>query len=332
MTWQVIGHDWAVSMLRGHLSNGELRHAYLFTGPKAIGRRTLALRFAQAINCQHRISPADPCGKCRACVHTLAGQHPDLSIVQAEIEGGNLKVEQVRELQHTLSLAPYESQYRVALLLRFHEANINAQNALLKTLEEAPPKVVLFITADSAESLLPTIVSRCEVLRLRPMPIAALQSELQRRGEEDNLAHLYAHLAGGRLGYALQLIEDENLRNQRTHSLDTLVELMENNRLARFATAEILAKDKEVLRRMLMYWLSLWRDVLLLSAGVVDGLVNLDYQNISIQLATQLPLDTIKSRVIDFETALERLEHNVNPRMVVEVLMLDLPHLLSSGK
>ena len=110
-------------------------------------------------------------------------QHIDLSVVQAEREGGILKVEQVRELQQTLSLMPYEAAYRVALLLRFQEANANAQNALLKTLEEAPARVVLLLTADSPESLLPTIASRCEVLRLRPLAVERLESELlARRG------------------------------------------------------------------------------------------------------------------------------------------------------
>ncbi len=90
-------------------------------------------------------------------------------MVQAEQAGGTLKVEQVRELQHSLSLAPYEGRYRVALLLRFEEAHPSAANALLKTLEEPSPQVVLVLTAESAESLLPTIVSRCEVLRLRPL-------------------------------------------------------------------------------------------------------------------------------------------------------------------
>ena len=124
-----------------------------------------------------------------------------------------------------LSLAPYESKYRLALLLRFEEANASAQNALLKTLEEPNPKVVLFVTADDPENLLPTIVSRCELLRLRPMAVDSLAAGLQ---EKQNLgesqAELIAHIAGGRPGYALRLAEDASLLEERKEYLGGLSE------------------------------------------------------------------------------------------------------------
>ena len=100
-------------------------------------------------------------------------QHPDMSVIQAETEGGILKVEQVREVQRTLNLKPYQSKYRVVLFLRFQEANDNAANALLKSLEEAPAHAILLLTADTPEQLLPTIVSRCEILR--PLSIKPLK-------------------------------------------------------------------------------------------------------------------------------------------------------------
>ncbi len=135
------------------------------------GTPTLALRFAQAIDCTQPPAPGVSCGTCRMCTHLERMQQTDMSIVQAEEAGSTIKVDQVRDLQHSLSLMPYEASYRTAFLLNFQDATESAQNALLKTLEEAPSRVILFVTADAAENLLPTIVSRCEVMRLRPMAL-----------------------------------------------------------------------------------------------------------------------------------------------------------------
>ncbi len=178
--WNLIGHEWAVDMLKKHVIHGTTRHAYLFAGPPGVGRRTLALRFAQALNCQTPVEPGVPCGQCRDCKQIEAMQHPDLNIVEPTIldpkggkeliphPNGEIRIEQIRDLRRILNLQPYQSNYRVALLLHFHQTRRdNAANALLKTLEEAPSYAVLILTADNPEQLLPTIVSRCEVLRLQ---------------------------------------------------------------------------------------------------------------------------------------------------------------------
>src|SRR5690349_17600708 len=129
--WNLIGHEWAVDMLKKHVVHGTTRHAYLFAGSPGIGRRTLALRFAQALNCSTPSGPGIPCGQCRDCRQIEAMQHADLSLVQADTEGGVLKVDQIRETRRVLTLKPYQANYRVALFLRFQEANDNAANALL---------------------------------------------------------------------------------------------------------------------------------------------------------------------------------------------------------
>src|SRR5919109_3956202 len=112
--WNLIGNNWAVDMLKKHIANGTTRHASLFAGPPGLGRRTLALRFAQALNCPTPLEAGIPCGQCRDCKQIAAMQHADLTVVQAESEGGTLKVDQIREARRTLVLKPYQSNYRVA--------------------------------------------------------------------------------------------------------------------------------------------------------------------------------------------------------------------------
>lgn len=324
--WNLIGHEWAVDMLKKHIVLGTTRHAYLFAGPPGLGRRTLALRFAQALNCQTPLEPGIPCGACRDCKQIASMQHADLAVIQADSEGGTLKVDQIRESRKTLTYKPYQSKYRVALFLRFHEANDSAANALLKTLEEAPSYAVLILTADNPEQLLPTIVSRCEVLRLRPLKVNEVQHALEEKGFETSQSKLIAHISGGRFGYARRLLESESMLGLREERLNDLQTLMSASRVEKFSYADKLSKDKDSMRQAILIWLSYWRDVMLRTAQAETPLVNVD-RNLEIEdVASRMDLSSARRVVSGLEEALEKMERNVNARMLAEVLLLDLPN------
>lgn len=331
MKWNILGHEWAVDLLRSHIVQKKLHHAYLLCGPGGVGRRTLALRLTQAINCPQPLEPGTPCLVCRVCRQIESMRQADLLVVQAESKGSVLKVDQVRELQRSLALHPYESAYKVALLLRFEEAHPSAMNALLKTLEEPPARAVLVLTADSPESLLPTVVSRCEALRLHPLPIKKLEADLCAELEmEEQEARLLAHLSGGRPGLALHLARDPGLMKKRTAGLDELRRLLGSGLTERFQFAERMtkdSKDKEKLRDLLEVWLSFWRDVTLCAAGAQAPVANLDWQAFIDQTARALGLARSSGMTRAIERSVGLLERNVNPRLVIEVLMLDLPQI-----
>ncbi len=332
--WNMLGHEWAVEMLRQQVGREETRHAYLFCGPPGVGRRTLALRFAQALNCTNQTIPGEACGSCRECKQIVAMQHPDLAVIQAEKEGGILKVDQVRELRRIINLKPYQSKYRVALFLRFQEANDNAANALLKTLEEAPAHAILILTADHPEQLLPTIVSRCEVLQLRPLPLQAIEADLKANGLEPEGCRLLAHLSDGRPGYARRLLgglkndghgEGRNLVADRLERLDELQHLLQATRVEKFRYAENLAKDRDSLRNAIMIWSSYWRDVWLRAIHADVPICNIDRRTEIETLAGRLNLANISRVARTLGSALVKIERNVNARLVAEVLLLDLP-------
>jgi DNA polymerase-3 subunit delta' len=329
--WNLLGHEWAVEMLKQHLRRDSVRHAYLFTGPPGLGRRTLALRFAQALNCPNQAAPGEPCRKCKTCQQIERMQYPDLVVIQAEKEGGTLKVEQIRSVRQSLSLKPYQGKYRIALFLRFQESNPNAANALLKTLEEAPAHVILLLTADTAEQLLPTIISRCEILRLRPLPVEMVESYLKKQDTDEPTAHLLAHISGGRPGYALRLMQDKEALKFRATRLDELQTLLRSTRRERFVYAEKLTDRKHELderfRETLQMWLSFWRDVLLRAAGSASPLVNVDYTAGIEALAARLTLAEATRLVSDAEGAIDKLERNVNARLLAEVTLLDWPKI-----
>lgn len=331
MNWNLIGHEPAVRLLKEHIKQGNLRQAYLLTGPQGIGKRTLALRIVQAVNCQQLAGDGEPCYQCRSCQQIERMQHPDLSIIQAEQVAGSLKVDQIRDLQRSLSLAPYEANYRAGILLRFEEASAGAANALLKTLEEPPARVILILTAENSELLLPTIVSRCEVIRLRPASIEQAAQGLQQHwGIAPEQAQLLAHISGGRVGYALQLYQSPEQMEQRQIWLDDLHRLLTAGRVERFAYASRLSSDKnykETLQAVLPVWISLWRDVLLVAAGASTPVTNLDRRDEIEAAAGRLGIEGARCAIQALERTLHLLSRNVNARLSLEVLMLDLPVL-----
>ncbi len=343
--WDIVGHEWAVELLRGQIQrthNGDsgVSHAYLLCGTKGVGRRTLALQFASALNCLAPLEVGVPCGKCRACRQFKEMKHPDLSVLQAEQEFGTLKVEQVRDFQRQLILAPYEAHYRIGLLLRFEEAHPSAANALLKVLEEPPPHVILILTADNSEALLPTIVSRCQVMRLNRLPLNKLAYALQSKWDVDaehscNLAHI----SGGCPGQAVRFLQDPTKLERRNTWLDEFQYLLSAGRVERFNYAADIADFKgkdpqkknsmlEELQEILNTWLSYGRDILLFTCGYHEkqnSFTNLERWDQISTIARQLNPRMARDMVSVIEHCIHRLDRNVNARMAAEALLLELP-------
>ena len=332
MPWNLLGHEWAVTMLQRDLAHDRLRHAYLFTGPEGVGKRTLAAEFARSLLC----SAADPpCGQCRHCTLAAKGAHSDLLTV-APVESGKrvraekIKIEPVRQLIYDLTLKPVEAKRRVAWLLQFDAANDAAMNAFLKTLEEPPANVVILLTAEGADGLLPTIVSRCEVLALRPLPLAAVRDALITRFMVSaERAELLAHLSGGRLGWAVRMSQDESALEARAQKLDDLAALLRASRVDRFAFAERLAREGSLdrIQDTLDLWVTFWRDVLLASASTTVPLTNLDRAGQIQALAQSIPPAAARQSLAAIRRTGELLEKNVNTRLALEVLLLDWPRL-----
>jgi DNA polymerase-3 subunit delta' len=326
-TWEIFGHDWAVELLQKQVANASLRHAYLLSGPAGVGRRTLAIRLAQALNCPTPAGPGTACRTCRTCKQIEAGQHPDLLVIKKLADKKDIIIDQMREVSKFLSLKPYVAPYRVVLITNFEDANQNAQNALLKTLEEAPAFGILLLTVENSEQLLPTIVSRCEILRLRPLQAEAVADFLGLQAVEAEKARLLAHLADGRPGYALRLSRDEKMLAFRSEKLDDLSKLLAFRLHERMHYAEKMAKEKDFFRQTLLLWLSFWRDVLLRTAGASAALTNIDYAEEIERLTYALDRSQVRVITVDLEKAIDQLDRNVNPRLLAEVTLMDWPRV-----
>ncbi len=320
----IVGHEWATGFLRRAVGSGSLSHAYLFAGPPGVGKTTLARALAAALLCQGEGDR--PCGTCRACHLVASGNHSDLHIIESERTGASLKIEQVRDLQRRLSLTPVEGHWRVAILRRFEEATTSAANALLKTLEEPPSYVVLVVLASDADRLLPTIVSRCQQIPLRPLPVELVRRALTERwSTEPEQAELLAHLAGGRLGWAVRALSDKAALQRRAQRLDDLGRLLTAPATERFRYAERLARAPVATQETLDLWIGWWRDVLLLAAEADALLTNVDRRSALRDHARRFGVERSAAVVAALRSAADRLKRNANARLTLEVLMLDLP-------
>jgi DNA polymerase-3 subunit delta' len=250
-------------------------------------------------------------------------RHPDVHLVSPDRD--RIKIEAVRDLQRAISLSPVEGLYRVCVISRIDVATPSAANCLLKTLEEPPERVILILTADRLESLLPTIVSRCQVLGLRPVPTGVIVSALKVRGLDAPYARLLAHLARGRVGWAVEASRDKRVLERREQFLDELRGLVRGRDTDRFAWAERLSKEPDRVRDALDLLSTWWRDVLVVAAGSGAQITNVDCETELKEWADRYSVALAHRVLRSARDTVWQLEHNVNRRLALEVLALEMP-------
>ncbi len=332
--WNIVGHEHTIDILRRALLAQRVRHAYLFTGPERIGKLLLARRLAQTLLCTGGVDPSiaslEPCNHCLSCRKVLHGNHPDLHLISRPADKQFIVIEQVRTLQADAARRTMEGRRNIFIIDGLHQMNPQAANAFLKTLEEPEPDVVLLMTVPDPSLLLPTILSRVQLISMHLLTPRQIQRALEQRWElSPNEAALIAALAAGRMGWAIEAVEEEEMLDKRRAQLDLLVKVPTMNTVQRFDLAQVLSSDSENLRAILELWLLWWRDLLLTANGGLDLTVNVDLRHLLQEQAKKLGPARSEQMVRAILRTLTFLDQNVGARMALEVLMLDLPALAS---
>ena len=333
--WRVIEQEKVVSLLRRSLEKGVVAHAYLFAGPPHVGKMTLALDLARALNCE-AVEP--PCGECVSCRKIDQGKHADVQIIglnsvdntSGDKSQAEIGIEQIRQLQHSANLPPFEGRCKVFIIDGAEFLSIEAANCLLKTLEEPESRVVFVLLAGKSSFIPETVISRCQWLKLAPIAADEVEKALSSRwGVELQKARLLARLCRGCIGWAVSAAENEDFLAHHYETRKKISDIMFTGNEERFAYAAQLAaqfsQKRNTVQEVLCLWLDIWRDMLLVKAGFGEAVTNIDLEDRLNRWAEGYSLGEVRVFIRDIQAAGEQLRQNASPRLVLEVLMLNMP-------
>lgn len=240
---EVIGQDLIKKTLQKSLQQGQIAHAYLFSGPPGSGKKMLSRLFAQALNCAG--STEIPCGKCMSCRKTISGNHPDL--VSLAPQGSTLKIEQVRDIQESLYFRTSEGRFKVCLIHEADRLTLPAANSLLKILEEPPGELVFILLSSRPWALLATMVSRCVHFSVKPLTADAIRGILQERfGLSPGDQEVIVELAAGNPGQAVEMAARGNW-TEKYREIRELVQAVEQGPGGKlFLWAEEVSKREDL--------------------------------------------------------------------------------------
>lgn len=318
---EIRGNTPLVEQLRRSAASGRSSHAYLFLGGAGAGKRLIANTFAKALQCEGEKRPCDSCKSCHAFNH---GNHPDVIYFQPLKNGKTYTIEDVREqLLETVDLKPFQYEKKIYIIEKADTLNIQSQNALLKTLEEPPAHAVFLLLAERAEAFLPTILSRVVVMKIRPLSAETIADYLMQAGHLAEESHILSAYAQGRIGQALELVEDEGFREMRQDILGKLEALPSMSE----GEVYLLAKDLEGYKNDLRFLdiMELWyRDLLTAKSLREEGyLIQRDKKD-AIFRAAKEPAALLAKKAAAVRTARMRLAQNANFRLTMEVMLMDL--------
>lgn len=323
--WDIVGHERAVELLSRTVVAGTPAHAYLFLGAPGIGKTTLARQLAAALNCT---GPNPPCGSCASCRKIGANAHPDVQVVAAGDEANPnarlIKIDRLRDVIHDASLLPVEGGYRVIILDADAVQTVQA-SALLKSLEEPAGSTIFALTALAEDSLPDAIVSRCQLVHLRPVPVRELARVLQeRQGLPPERALELARMAGGRPGRALALARDPSILERESAEIDEVLRASRGKAFDWLVLASSVAATPDRARASLGVWLGWWRDALMLSLGREGALAHHDRLADLRRFAEGKLPGRLETQLRAIERTARLIDANVNARLAMENLALEL--------
>lgn len=321
---EILGHEQIIEHLQNAIKLQKVSHAYILDGEEGAGKNMLARAFAQTLQCER--GGTEPCGECHSCKQAISGNQPDIITVTHE-KPASIGVEDIRgQLCGDIQIKPYSSPYKIYIVDEAEKMTVQAQNALLKTIEEPPAYGVIMLLTTNADAFLPTILSRCVTLKLRPVKNEIIRPYLMEKYHiPDYQAEVCTAFARGNVGKAERLAQSEQFAELKSHLLHLLrhlrdMEVYELTEAVRSAS-EYKTEINDYLDLMALWF----RDVLLFKATrKIDGLVFAEEINAISAQAQKSSYEGLERILKALEKAKVRLNANVNFELTMELLMLTI--------
>lgn len=320
----VVGHKDILKYISSAVENNRISHAYILNGERGSGKKMLANLFAMTLLCE--TGDNEPCGKCHSCKQAESGNHPDIIRVTHE-KPNSISVDDIRtQVNNTVDIKPYQGPYKVYIIPQADMMTPQAQNAILKTIEEPPSYAVFLLLTENAETLLPTINSRCVMLKLRNIKDTLIKKYLMENLEiPDYKADMCTAFAQGNMGRAIMLANSDHFNEIREEAVQLLKHISEmelNEIVAAVKNISVYKLEITDYLDIIMIW---YRDVLLYKATKeIDKVVFKDQLQSIKEQARKSSYEGIELILESLEKAKARLKANVNFDLVMELLFLTI--------
>ena len=321
---EILGHEPIKEHFFNAVLTGNISHAYILSGETGMGKKSLANAFALALLCEK--GQADPCRQCHACKQVMSGNHPDLIYVTHE-KPASIGVDDVRrQINDTIQVKPYSSAHKIYIVDEAEKMTVQAQNALLKTIEEPPAYAVILLLTTNAEAFLPTILSRCVQLKLKPLKDGEVKDYLvSRMSVEMSQAEIYTAFARGNLGKAIHLADSEDFRHLYGELLDLLKNLKKSDISELLERIRKMKEDKLDIHQCLDFMQMWYRDVLMYKTTKdINLLIFKDEFSTVNAMSTVSGYEGLERILTAIDKARIRLDANVNMELVMELLLLTM--------
>ena len=323
--WEsVIGQNQLTDNLQNALKFNKISHAYMIQGEKLSGKRMIADIFARALQCESE--GERPCNQCRSCKQAMNGNHPDIIYVEHD-KPNVISVDNIRtQINGDIAIKPYSGPHKIYIMDEAEKMNTQAQNALLKTLEEPPEYAVILLLTTNVESMLPTILSRCVVLDTKPVADDKIKKYLMEKVEiPDYRAGICASFARGNVGKAVMLASNEDFDHLKSEVLGIMKKVanQEVNQMA--AAVKKINEEKYDMNDYLDLCFIWYRDVLLYKAcGEQSPLIFKEDRLDIRRIAASCSYEGIDRIIHAIEQARNRLKSNVNADLTMELLFMEM--------